>query len=337
MLTARKAVILKVLVDEYITKGVPVASETVARGGLGVSSATIRNEMVALEEEGFLAQPHTSAGRIPTDKGYRHYVESLMDDVQLPLDQQLRIYHQFHQVETDIDEWTRLAASILSRLLRNAAIVTLPKHRESRLLHLELVYVQDLLALLIVILREARARQQMLMLDEPMSAEDLHATARRLNALLGGLLVSELPMLAVDLSPLERQVVTTVSQMMQAEQQEEYEEPYVDGLRHIMSQPEFTGMSKLAAVVELLEQRSLLRSILPRLVASEGVRVVIGSENEEEAMRECTMVVTRYGIPGEVSGAIGIVGPTRLEYRVAIPAVGFLSGVMSELVGEMYG
>ncbi|MEE9400959.1 MAG: HrcA family transcriptional regulator, partial [Dehalococcoidia bacterium] len=121
MLTQRRSNILKIVVGEYISTGLPVSSHTIARRGMGVSPATIRNEMVELEEEGYLCQPHTSAGRIPSDKGYRHYIESIMGGVQLSLAEQRLIRHQFHQVESEVEEWTRLAAAILSRTVRNVA------------------------------------------------------------------------------------------------------------------------------------------------------------------------------------------------------------------------
>ena len=337
MLTQRRSNILKIVVGEYISTGLPVSSHTIARRGMGVSPATIRNEMVELEEEGYLCQPHTSAGRIPSDKGYRHYIESIMGDVQLSLAEQRLIRHQFHQVESEVEEWTRLAAAILSRTVRNVAIVTLPKPREPRLKHLDLVTLQEFLALLVLVLREAKLKQQVLTLEEAVSQEELSVSARRLSSACAGLTCSEISSKGLGLSPLEGQVVGAVVQIMQAEEGEAYEEPCVDGLHHMLSQPEFASRSKLAAIVELFEQKSLLKSLLPQVLTGEGVRVVIGRENKQDVMRDCSMVIIRYGIPGEVGGALGVMGPTRMPYNRAIPTVCFLSLVMSEMVGELYG
>ena len=337
MLTKRRRDILNLAVAEYISRGVPVASEAIARHGLGISPATIRNEMMELEAEGYLAQPHTSAGRVPTDRGYRQYIECLRDGIALSEVEQLLIYHQFHQVEREIEEWTRLAAAILARMLRNVAIVTLPKSRQCRLHHLELVALQETLVLLILILREAKLKQQMLVLDEAVSDDELEAAARRLNSAFLGLTASQIGRKKLQLTPLEGAATKAVVQMMRAEEEDEYEEPHVDGLRHILAHPELAASSKVAAVVELLEQKSLLRALLPTLVAGGGVQVVIGTENTQDVMRECSLVFSRYGIPGEVGGALGVVGPTRMQYDVAIPAVGFVSNIMSELVCEYYG
>ncbi len=337
MLTRRREDILNIIVGEYISTGLPVSSDAVARRGLGVSPATIRNEMVELEEEGYLSQPHTSAGRIPADKGYRHYIDSIVGDIQLSPAEQQMIRHQFHQVEGVVEEWIHLAASILSRMVRSVAIVTLPKPRELRLKHLELISLHEFLALLVLVLREAKLKQQVLTLGEVASQEELSAVARKLNSACAGLTTSQITAKKPELSSLEELVLRAVVQIMEAEEEEDYEEPYTDGLRHILSHPEFASSRVLAAIVELFEQRSLLRSLLPQVLTGEGVRIVIGREHKQELMHNCSMVMTRYGIPGEVGGAIGVMGPTRMEYSRAIPTVGFLSSVMSEMVEELYG
>ena len=337
MLTRRRDRILSIIIGEYISKGVPVSSDVVAKKGLGVSPATIRNEMIELEDEGYLVQPHTSAGRIPTDKGYRHYIESLMSYARLSRDEQFLIRHQFHQVEKAVEEWTRLAAAILSGIVHNVALVTLPKPVEARLKHLELVALQESLVLLVLVLKEAKLRQQMLTLEGNVSQEELSASAQKLTAAYGGLIASEIADKELKLSPVEEQVMKIVSELMRDEEGEEYEEPYIDGLRHMLRQPEFASSDKIAAIMEMLEQKSLLKSFLPRVLTGEGVRVVIGRENKENMMRDCSVILTKYGIPGEVGGAIGVVGPTRMEYQRAIPTVSFLSTVMSEMVSELYG
>ncbi len=336
MLTQRRERILKIVVGEYISTGLPVSSDVVARRGLEVSPATIRNEMMELEEEGYLTQPHTSAGRTPTDKGYRHYIESLMGDIRLSLVEQRLIRHQFHQVGGEIEQWTRLAAAILSRMLRNVAIVTLPKPFESRFKHLELVSLQDFLALLVLVLREAKLRQQVLTLEEASSQEELSTAAKRLTTAFGGLTSSEISTKGLALSSLENQVVQAVVPIMQSEEEEVYEEPCVDGLRHILSQPEFASSGRLAQIVEVFEQKSLLKSLLPQVLTGEGVQVTIGRENKQDVMQDCSVIITRYGIPGEVGGALGVMGPTRMQYNRAIPTVCFLSSLMSEMVNEVY-
>jgi heat-inducible transcriptional repressor len=260
-----------------------------------------------------------------------------MSYARLSRDEQFLIRHQFHQVEKAVEEWTRLAAAILSGIVHNVALVTLPKPVEARLKHLEMVSLQEFLVLLVLVLKEATLKQQMLNLEENVSQEELSASAKKLTAAYAGLTASEIADKDLKLSPVEEQVMKIVSELMRDEEGEEYEEPYIDGLRHMLRQPEFASSDKIAAIMEMLEQKSLLKSFLPRVLTGEGVRVVIGRENKENVMRDCSVILTRYGIPGEVGGAIGVMGPTRMEYQRAIPTVSFLSTVMSELVSELYG
>jgi len=337
MLSQRKKRILEVVVAEYISTGLPVSSDTVARKGVKVSPATIRNEMMDLEDEGYLTQPHTSAGRIPTDRGYRHYIESLMGDVELSLAEQRLIRHQFLQVQSEIEEWSRLAANILSRMVSSVAFVTIPKPAESRFKHLDLVSLHEFLALLVLVLREAKLKQQVLALEEAVSQEELTAAARKLTAAYSGLTSAEIYNKSLALTSLESQVLRAATHIMQAEEGEVYEEPWVDGLRHILGEPEFASRTKLSQIIEFVEQRSLLKAMLPEMPFGEGVQVIIGKENRQDVMQDCSLIMTRYGIPGEVGGALGVMGPTRMQYRRAIPTVGFLSLLMSEMLSELYG
>jgi heat-inducible transcriptional repressor len=204
MLTKREERILKVIVGEYVSTAMPVGSESIAhKHELGVSPATIRNDMACLEEEGYITHPHTSAGRIPSDKGYRYYVESLMEEMELPPPEQRTIRHLFHQVETDMEEWVQLAAAILSRVARNLALVTFPKASLSRLRHMELVTIQEFLALLIVVLKEAKLKKQILPLDQATSQEGLSMIANKLNAAFEGMTSWQIAAKRLELSPLE--------------------------------------------------------------------------------------------------------------------------------------
>ena len=163
-LTDRQEKILTFVVKEYIETAIPVGSETLRRRGLSVSSATIRNELAELEEEGYLTHPHTSAGRVPTERGYRYFVESLMEEFELPIVEQRMISHQFHQVTLDVDQWMRLTAAVLSRAAHGAALVTAPLSTRCRFKHLQLITIGDQVALLVLVLQEGTVKQQMLAL-----------------------------------------------------------------------------------------------------------------------------------------------------------------------------
>lgn len=337
-LTARREAILRAIVGEYIATALPVPSETmVQKYKLDVSPATVRNEMVVLEKEGYISRPHTSAGGIPLERGYRYYVESLLETRELPARERLMIQHLFHQVERHLEEWTRLAAAISARLASNAALATIPKAPQCRFRHMELIALQEFVALLVLVLQEARLKQQLLALDAAYSQEQLWAVANHLNSTYGGLSSGQIAKLKVELSPLEKDVTKTVTSVMQAEDKQEYEELYVDGLRHILRQPEFSREARWQALLEILEERSLARALLPSLGEEEGVRVFIGDENRDEAIRDCSLVVSQYGVPGEISGVIGVLGPMRMRYGYTIATVRYVSALMSELVAGLRG
>lgn len=337
MLTEREGRILKSLIREYVATVMPVASKILAQKyNLGVSPATIRQEMARLEEGGYVIQPHTSAGRIPSEKGYRYYVELLMEEEELPEELQTLIRHQFYQVAREIEEWFRLATAVLSRMLRAAAFITYPRLSQPKFKHLELISIRDFLVLLILLLREAKLKEQTLVLEQALSQEELSRISRRLNELFAGLTAWEIREKKAELSPVEEKVREVVVELMEAEETE-YEELYLEGLRHMLQQPEFSRKELALQIAELLEERHRFKSLISRIPLSDKPRAVIGSENPEEAMRNCALILGSYGLPDRASGAIGVVGPLRLPYEQAFSAVRFLSDIMSELIAELYG
>ncbi len=337
MLSHRTETILKSIVRQYIARAMPVPSQTILDdAGLGVSSATVRNEMVLLEQEGYITRPHTSAGSIPLDKGYRYYVESL-SNIGLPLGEQRLINHLFHQVEKQLDEWLRLTVALMSQLVHNLAIVTMPRTANCRFKYLELVAMQDSLALLVLILQGARLRQQLITFDQAMSQEKLSAIANKLNAEFSGLTRSQLSTKELELSPAEQKVTESLLKTMQDEDEQNNEETYLDGLHFMLNQPEFSQNRQLLGLMELVEQRRLVRTILPQGAPGQRVQVVIGKENKAETIQDYSVVLSHYGPPDEAIGTVGVIGPMRMPYARTISTVDYLSSVLSELVAELYG
>ena len=337
MLSPRTEAILKFIVSQYITTVVPVASQNIMNESeLGVSSATIRNEMVRLEHEGYITRPHPSAGSIPSDRGYRYYVESL-SNIRLPLGEQRLISHLFHQVEEQLEEWLRLAATLMAQLVQNLAIVTMPKTASCRFKYLELVALQDSLALIVLILQGARLRQQLITFDQIMSQPELSAIANKLNTEYSSLTRAQILSQDIELSPTEKQVAESLLKTMHDEDELNYEEPYLDGLHFMLNQPEFAKSRPVLALMELVEQRKLVRTILPPEQPGQRVQVVIGKENKAEAIRDYSVVISHYGPPEEAIGTVGVIGPIRMPYARTISTVDYLSSVLSELVTELYG
>ncbi len=337
MFTSRTGTILRSIVGQYIARATPVSSQSIINDyELGVSAATIRNEMAHLEQEGYIIRPYPSAGSIPSDKGYRYYVETLRD-IQLPLAEQRLISHLFHQRESELEQWLRLATTLLAQLVQNVAVVTMPKPVACQFKHLELVALHDSLALLVLVLRGAKAKQQLITFAQVISQSELTAIANKLNTTYSGLTSSQILAKGTELSPTEQQITDCLLKVMEAEDEQEYEEPYLDGLHFMLSQPEFAHSQRMLALMELVEHRNLLRIIVPQGLANQGVQVVIGKENKAEVIHNYSVVISGYGLSNEAVGTIGVVGPTRMPYARAISTVDYLSSVLSRLVAELYG
>jgi len=269
---------------------------------------------------------------VPLDKGYRHYVESLAKETELTLEDQYRIRKLFREVEEEFERWLKLAATVAARLVRNAALVTFPKSTQCRFRHLELVGLQEFVALMVLVLSEAVIKRQLLSLEGPVTQERLTIMANKLNANYVGSTGSEILANKLGLTLEEEQVANAVIGIMAAEDELEYEEPYLDGLRLMLGQPEFAHKDRMLSIMELMETKEWLSSAFAQQSSDVGVQVVIGGENRDRTLRDLSLVFSRYGIPGRVGGTIGIIGPTRMDYRRAISTVDYMSAVLSDLV-----
>ena len=336
MLSPRSETILKSIVGQYIARAVPVPSQSIINNyELAVSPATIRNEMAHLEQEGYITRPHPSAGSIPSDKGYRFYVETL-SDIELPLAEQFLISHLFHQVEREMEEWLSLAATLTAQLVQNVAIVALPKTAKCQFKHLELVYLRESLALVVLVLQGARLKQQLITFDKAISQPELTKIANKLNKAYAGLSRAKISAKKLKLSAAEKQLTDCLLKIMRAEDEHEFEPSRLDGLHFILNQPEFRQSKRGLALMELAEGHKLLQSVAPEGLGG-GVQVIIGKENKAEAIQDCSVVISHYGLPEEAVGIMGVVGPTRMPYARTISTVGYLSSVLNRLVAELYG
>ncbi|HEY76021.1 MAG TPA: heat-inducible transcription repressor HrcA [Thermoflexia bacterium] len=338
--TPRQQMILSLVVREYVRTATPVGSRTlVERYGLEISPATVRNELARLEAMGYLTHPHTSAGRMPTDQGYRYFVERLLRESELPLAERRTIAHQFQQVRQDVEEWMPLAASVLARTTRSAALVTAPRATQARYRHLQLISTQGRLVLLILVLQGGLVKQQMLTLPEPMPQQVLSEAADRLNQLCAGLTADEIETRIAALPLFEADVARLAVDIMRRAGSTAADEVYHDGLSELLQEPEFTEGGQAGKVLRVIEERSFLEAVLadalgPTTIGS--VRVMIGGEGRFDELHACSLVLSRYGVAGLATGALGVLGPTRMGYGRAISAVRFVAGILSELVREVF-
>ena len=339
MLTSRQELILKIIVADYTRAATPIASESVARREeLNVSSATVRNEVAVLREQGYLANPHTSAGSVPLDKAYRFFVESIepVTDTAIPQSARESARRQLQNILQNLDEWANVSAAVLSGLVGNMAIATFPKARETRVRYIDLVPIQDLLVMLIVVLEQARLHRQLIRLPHPMEAYEIEESTARLRSYMLGHNQREIESQQVPLTPLEEELVEATVTVLQEEERAAYHDHYVDGMRNLLSQPEFAENERARAIVEGVEDGSLAQTILAETPEGGVLRVIIGHEHPDDALSPLSVVVCQYGMPHRAVGALGVVGPTRMEYIRTIAGVRFLSAAMSELLESVY-
>jgi heat-inducible transcriptional repressor len=342
-LDLRAQAILRAVIEEYVTTATPVGSQAlVDRYRLGVSSATVRHILAELEADGLLTHPHTSAGRIPTDAGYRFYVESIVEAVPLPAVEQLMIRHQFGQVEFASEHWFRLAATTLASVTRAAGLATPAKPEWAHLRRLDIVAINERLASLIIVLREGAIKQALVSLDEPTDQDALTDVAGVLNGRIAGLTAVEAAAAieAIDDSgsngPLIQRIGQRVARTLREYDASVIEEIFSDGLLNVMQAPEFADSDKLRRVFSVLENRAYLGQLVVDVAGSDRVQVFIGGENRPAEMREVSLVLAPYGRPGRATGVVGVLGPTRMSYPQAIGTVRFVSGLMNELVDHLY-
>ena len=358
-LTKRQEYVLGLIVREYVAAPTPISSKAlVEKYALSVSSATVRNDMVVLEEHGLISQPHTSAGRVPTEAGYRYFVQKLIGDAELSPAEKRMIRHQFHQSSLNLEEWMRLAASVLAHTARSASLVTWPRAHQAKFKHVELISTQGRLVLMVLVLEGGHIRQQMLTLAEPVSQERLSQAAQHINNLIPGLDAHSIRRTALRQSVLEQEIMGLIADMLSSAAQGRT--IYHDGLANRLA-PEYLldraelldagrrdELARSVAEVDhegsrqalrLLEEQSLLEDVLSGALSPdvEGVHVVIAGEGRWEELSHTSMVLSRYGISGHATGALGVLGPTRLHYGRAVSAVRYVAGLMSDLMIEIYG
>ncbi|MCR4418566.1 MAG: heat-inducible transcriptional repressor HrcA [Clostridia bacterium] len=341
-LDTRKRRILEVVVQEYIATAEPVGSRTLARKyNLGVSPATIRNEMADLEEMGFLEQPHTSAGRIPSDLGYRYYVDYLMEKQPLTPEEQEFIAQSLITKLEAVEELIARTSEVLSAMTNLTGLALGPQWAKSVILHVELLSLAPRRALLLVVTNVGTIQHRFLDLPEEITPGDLTVISRVLTRHLRGSTLDILRRVALqemqaELASYRRVVRTVLEAVEDAVSGSRAERIYLGGTLNILNQPEFRrDLEKVKGVLNLLETEPLLRQLLLQETEAE-LAVRIGGENKAFNMPYCSLVTATYRVGDEVVGAIGLLGPTRMEYARAVAMVEYISSLLSEIMARFY-
>lgn len=337
-LNQRTGDILRLIVTDYISSAVPVGSASLVRQhALGVSPATIRNDMVKLEEEGYIVRPHASAGGVPADKGYRFFVETLPANQAPDETGQQALERALEEVRRDIEQWSRTAAATVSQLIGTLAFATVPRPNSTRVKQFDLLQIHDLSVLLVLILQGAHVLRQLVPLEAPATTGQLEYARNRLVRLFAGKSAEEIALEDVDgLNGFERAIIEAMVSMLREQEAAVTQDYVIEGLAALFEQPELARPGPARELAEALDDDETISAIAAGAAAGGMVRVVIGSENPMHTLREFSVVVSRYGSPAHSEGVVGLIGPTRLAYQQAVPVVGHASAVLSGMVSEVY-
>ncbi|HAY83693.1 MAG TPA: heat-inducible transcription repressor HrcA [Chloroflexi bacterium] len=339
VLTERQKLILGLIVQEYVEKGKPISSTRLVEDyGLEMSSATVRNEMVVLEEFSYLRKTHDTAGRVPTEDAYRFFVRELMQRPELPVSLRHTISHQFYQARYDTAQWMRLAASVLAHQSNAASIVTAPQSEQPRFKHMQLISTTGRQVLMVLVMIGGRVSQQMLVLGEPVTQEQLAQTANLLNSLLGGKAARDMAAAPPsDLDALTKDMYKLALDELRRSDMVLTGEVYQDGWTNMLAEPGFEEVESARRALRVLEERPRLENLLSQTVMNTevgGVQVLIGGEGNWEELSHSSLVLARYGVPELATGILGVLGPIRMPYGHTISTVNFVAGLLSNLVGE---
>jgi len=339
-ITERQKRILSLIIHEHIRSADPVGSNYLVEAyRLDLSSATVRNEMAALTDAGYLRQPHTSAGRVPTEAGYRFFVGQLMRESAIPENLRYTIIHQFSQMRNDVKQWMRLAASVLASQTHAASLITAPQPEEVRMKHLELIATHGRQVLAILVLEGGQINQQILTLDEPTSQEQLSRISNKFTEKFGGKGIHAMNADRDTMSPLESAVMAWMEDELVRSERLPTGEIYMDGITNVLAEPEFADSEEARRALRLLDERSALQDLIAKTILPEsigGVQVLIGGEGSLDELQQCSVILSKYGAPGTAMGTLGILGPMRMSYGRSISMVRFLSGILSDFVAEKW-
>jgi heat-inducible transcriptional repressor len=332
-LDERKAAILRAIVEHYVDSAQPVGSQTVTQtAGLGVSAATVRNEMSVLERDGFIAQPHTSAGRVPTDSGYRYYVDHLAGIGALAPVERRKIADFFTSATMAMDDLLHETSQLLARVTAHAAVVVGPQSESVTVRSVHLALLQPRVLLAVVVLSNGAVEKETVLLDADADADDLGLASVRLTTHLTGLRLADIQGSAYAGVAADRAdaLAKASCDALAAFVGVHHGEPlYVGGASRLAAEQEAFASTTAYGLLELLEQHVVLGTLLRELLGP-GLTVRIGAENELADLRECSLVLAPYLVEGEAIGTVGVLGPTRMDYRKAQAAVATVSRQLGE-------
>jgi len=341
-LNERSRNILRAIVNSYIANAEPVGSRTVTkRYDLGISPATVRNIMADLEEMGFLAQPHTSAGRIPTDKAYRFYIDTLLEVRGIPRQQEQQIFN-YPLPRDDFKHLMQETTRLLSAISHYVGVVMAPKPEETVYKHIEFVRISGGRALAIFVSNAGTVHNRMVALDEDVTQKELDRAAAFLNREMSGKNLREIRARILNIMEEERNRYTKLlmdlmkagHDAMAQDSANDEGELFVGGMTEFFNIPDFRDIEKMKELFLAFEEKHRLLKLLDKAMDAEGVQVFIGAENPYFDVSGVSLVVAKYRGEGNLVGTLGVIGPSRMPYNTVIPLVDCAAKVLSKLISE---
>jgi heat-inducible transcriptional repressor len=333
----RKQAILRAVVHEFTTNAVPVGSQALqSRYFVNLSSATIRSELAELADLGYLAQPHTSAGRVPTDSGYRYFVDFLMDLEPIPDRIKAYIQDELKAAPGDVEGMVERVAMTVAAVTQNASVASAPQGSLVRIKHVDLVSLEPQEVLLILLLEGNLLRQQVVNTTEPATQADLTRLAAEFNSSLSGR-ASDEARRRYDGAPLglEKELLGRVIAVLDLYEKGTENLVVHDGVRNLLRQPEFAESSRVHQVLEVLEETRYLTVLLRQLIGESDLQIVIGSENTSSRLQGCAVVLTTYGPSDRLKGVLGVIGPTRMAYSQTVARLQAVARGASDRMAEL--
>lgn len=333
----RRRDILRTVIQRHIETGEPVGSESLSRAlNRALSPATLRNIMADLEALGYLGHPHTSAGRVPTDEGYRLFVDSLMNPEPLPPVDAAAIASALTSPDASADQVMENASNVLSRLSRNVAFVLAPDIARASFRHIDLVSLAGDRVLVVMVSASGLVTQKVIEIDEHLSSDELQACANYLNTHFPGMTLSAIRARLLVLMREEKDLYDSLVKRVVAlgEQafavEDESASVYLDGTANILAQPEFEDVERMKALFETFEEKSRLVGILNECIAGDGIRVLIGHENPDPDLRDLSFVTSGCNVEGDSGWGLGVLGSTRMEYARVVALVDQVSRSLTD-------
>lgn len=339
-LSSRQEEILACIVQVYSEQPEPISSKyLVDNFTLNISSATVRNEMARLEEMGYIIAPHTSAGRVPTAAGFRYFVRRLLQTSNLSINEQSHITERVGTLQSGMESWMQRTAALLARTVQSASIVTPPVSQTNTFKHVELISIQGRLALMVLVLNSGTVHQRMLTLAEPVPQDKLGEAAKRINEMCADLGVRQVRLKSLSLPILEHEVAELAAELMEHADNNIVKFIYRDGLSKLIDN--FSDEAGAQQAIRVLEEHTVLNGLVGELLSSlpsddHSVQVIIAGGGRYDDLNRLSMVLSRYGDPNKMSGAIGVLGPTHINYGRAISTVRYVSNLMTDMLATLY-